>query len=81
MLVIRAGRHKACNTIANCETGWTLIRLLLQTESDLGLHCLSRPPWKVTSVPNFRVSTEKESKLEIKKIIEGHFSCTPDKFI
>ena len=39
MLVIRAGIHKMYVRVA---TGKTLIRLLLQKQSDLGLHCLSR---------------------------------------
>ena len=33
------------------QTGKTLIRLLLQKQSDLGLHCLSRPFWHTTRVP------------------------------
>ena len=40
MLVIRAGIEKMLVRIANRET---LIRLLLQKQSDLGLHCLPRP--------------------------------------
>ena len=31
-----------------------LIRLLLKKQSDLGLHCLSRPFWQATSVQNLR---------------------------
>ena len=34
-----------------------LIRLLLQSQSDLGLHCLSRPFCQATSVQNFRTFT------------------------
>ena len=34
------------------KTGKTLIRLLLQKQSDLGLHCLSRLVWQATSVRN-----------------------------
>ena len=45
MLVIRAGINKI--RIANRNT---LIRLLLQKQSHLGLHCLSRPFCQVTSV-------------------------------
>ena len=37
--IIRARNHKRLVTIANRET---LIRLLSQKQSDLGLHCLSR---------------------------------------
>ena len=40
MLVIRAGIHKMLVKIAN---RWTLIRLLLKKQSDLGLHCLPMP--------------------------------------
>ena len=36
------------------QTGKTLIRLLLQKQSDLGLPCLSKPFWQATSVRNFR---------------------------
>ena len=32
------------------QTEKTLIRLLLKKQSDLGLHCLSRPFWQTTSV-------------------------------
>ena len=32
------------------QTGKTLIRLLLQKQSDLGLRCLSRPFWQASSV-------------------------------
>ena len=46
MLVFRTGIHKVLVEIA---TGKTLIRLLLQKQSDLGLRCLSRPFWKATS--------------------------------
>ena len=35
----------------------TIELLLLQKQSDLGLRCLSRPSWQVTSVQNFRTST------------------------
>ena len=37
--------------------GKTLIRLLLQKQSDLYLHCSSRPFWQATSVQNFRTFT------------------------
>ena len=37
--------------------GKTLIRLLLQKQSDLSLHCLSRTFWEATSVQNFRIFT------------------------
>ena len=38
------------------QTGKTLIRLLLQKQSDLGLHCMSRPFWQTAVFPNFRTS-------------------------
>ena len=40
ILVIMAGAHK--NAFSEKQTGKTLIRLLLQEQSDLGLPCLSR---------------------------------------
>ena len=43
------------------QAGKILIRLLLQKQSDLGLHCSSRPVWQVTGVQNFRTSTVRES--------------------
>ena len=48
--------------IANIEdpdqqTVKTLIRLLLQKQSDLGLHCLPMPFPQATSVRNFRTCT------------------------
>ena len=51
MLVVRDGIHKMHVRIANREN---LIRLLLQKQSDLGLHCLSRSFCQATIVPNFR---------------------------
>ena len=50
MLVIRAGIHKILEIM---QTGMTLIRLLLQKQSDLGLCYLSRPFWQATTVQNF----------------------------
>ena len=46
MLVFRAGIHKILVRIANRED--SLIRLLLQKQSDLSLCCLSRPFWQAT---------------------------------
>ena len=47
--------------VTKCEseqqTGKTLIRLLLQKQSDLGLHCMPRPFWQTTCVRNFRTFT------------------------
>ena len=37
--------------------GKTLISLLLQKQSDLGLPSLSRPVWQTNSVVNFRTFT------------------------
>ena len=45
MWVISAGIHKMFSQL---HTGKTLIRLLPQSKSDLGLHCLSRPFWLAT---------------------------------
>ena len=42
--------------LSELQTGKTLIRLLLQKQSDLGLHCLSRTFWHATSVQNLRTS-------------------------
>ena len=45
----------------------TLIRLLLQKQSGLGLHGLSRPFWQTTSVGNFRAfNVVMRSKLNVK---------------
>ena len=54
MFAFRAGIHKM---FVRIQTGKTLISLLLQKQSDLGLTCLSRPFWLATSVPNFRTFT------------------------
>ena len=54
MLVIRAGILKMLVRTANREE---LISLLLQKQSDLGLHCLSRPLWQATSVQNLSTFT------------------------
>ena len=48
---------KFTKCLSEYQTGKTLIRLLLQKQSDLGLHCLSIPFWQVTSVQNFRTFT------------------------
>ena len=47
MLVIKAGIHKV---LVRKQTWKTLIRLLLQKQSDLGLHCYPRPFWQATNV-------------------------------
>ena len=43
--------------LSELQTGKTLIRLLPQKQSDLGLCCLSRPIRQTTSVRNFRTFT------------------------
>ena len=43
--------------LSKWQTGKTLIRLLLQKQSDLGLYYLSRLFWQGTSVQNFRTFT------------------------
>ena len=50
MLVIRSKVHKC---MAVKQTVKTLTRLLLQEQSDLGLHCLSRTFWKAHIVLMF----------------------------
>ena len=52
MLIFSAGINKILVRLS--KTGKTLIRLLLQKQSDLGLHCLHRPYWQSASVRNFR---------------------------
>ena len=47
-------KQNGCQNIANRKT---LIRLLLEKQSDLGLPCLSRHFPKATSVRNFRMFT------------------------
>ena len=49
MLVIKLKIHKLLVRIANKKDPD-------QTQSDLGLHCLSRPFWQTASFPNFRTS-------------------------
>ena len=51
MFIFKAGIVKG---LSEKQTGKTLIRLLLQKQSDLGLCFLSRPFWQATSVRNFR---------------------------
>ena len=36
--------------LSECLTGKTLIRLLLQKQSGVGLHCLFRPFWQATEL-------------------------------
>ena len=40
--------------LSDWQTVKALIRLLHQEQFDLGLHCLSWPPFQVTGVQNFR---------------------------
>ena len=58
ILVFSAGIHKLLVRIANREA---LIRLLLQKQSDLGLHGLSMPFWQATTFPrnleHFRIAS------------------------
>ena len=35
-----------------------IVTFQMQKQSDLGLHCLSRPFWQATSVQNYRTFTE-----------------------
>ena len=43
--------------LSEYQTGKTLIRVVLEKQSDLGLPCLSRPFWQAASVQNFRTFT------------------------
>ena len=61
MLVFMAGIHKS---VSYYQTGKALIRLFLQKQSDLGLHCLSRPFWQATSVKIFRKFLDKVNVLK-----------------
>ena len=54
MLVIKAESHKMLVRKANREDP---DQTAVQKQSDLGLHCLSRPVWQITSVQNVRTST------------------------
>ena len=51
----------SCLEVTKClsewQTGKTLIRLLLQKQSDLGLRCLSKPYWQATGVRIFGTFT------------------------
>ena len=67
MLVMRAGIHKMLVRIANRET---LIRLLLQRQFDLGLHCLPMPFWQATSALTFKPFTI-HLKIEYSSIIKA----------
>ena len=53
---LKAGIHKKPLRITNREVWKTLIRLK-KKQSDLGLHCLSRPFLQATNVGNFRTFT------------------------
>ena len=53
-VVIRTVIHKMLVRIANMEDP---VRLLFYKQSDLGLQCLSRIFWQITSVRNFRTFT------------------------
>ena len=45
------------NACQNSNQGRPLVKLLLQKQSDQGLHCLSRPFWQATIVRKFRTFT------------------------
>ena len=51
LVVIRAGIHKILVRKINREDPE------LKKQSDLGLRCLSRPPWQTTNIQNFRTFT------------------------
>ena len=52
--LFRAESHRM---LLEQQRGKILIRLLLQKQSDLDLHCLSMPCWQSTIVRNFRSFT------------------------
>ena len=54
MLVIRLEFTKS---MTEYKTVKTLIRQLLQKQSDQGLHCLSGPFWWATNIQNFKTFT------------------------
>ena len=54
LLLFRSGISKY---LSEYQTEKTLIRLLLQGQSDLGLRCLSRPFWRATDVQNLKTFT------------------------
>ena len=54
MLIIRAGTHKTHVRIANREDPDQTADEEAVIQSDLGLHCLSRPFWQATSTQNFK---------------------------
>ena len=55
MLVNKIANRKNPDQTASSEA----VRLLLQKQSDLGLHCLSKAFLRATSVRNFRVLKKK----------------------
>ena len=54
MLIFRVRIVKLLARIANREDP---DKLLLPKQSDLGLHCISRPFWQATGIQNFRTCT------------------------
>ena len=48
-MLVRLANREDPDQIASLEAA--------KKQSDMGLHCLSRPLWQATSVPNFITST------------------------
>ena len=61
------------NFLSEQQTWNTLVRLLLQKQSDLGLPCLSRPFWLATSVQKFRKFTVLKGTSEYLQLILSLF--------
>ena len=55
MLAVWAGIHNMLVRIANREDPDRTV--FFSEASDMGLHCLTRPFWRATSVGNFTTST------------------------
>ena len=63
MLVISAGINQM------------LVRLANRKDPDLGMHCLSRPFWQVTSVQNFRTFTVYLTSIATRECLLGNCLC------
>ena len=63
-----AGIHKGLEQI-----GKTMVRLLLEKQSYLCLHCLYRPFWQATSVQNFRTYIDKDLLVSVSGVIGWPF--------
>ena len=66
---------KFTKCLSELQTGNTLIRLLLKKQSDLGLHCLSRPFWQEISVCICRNFTEYGNVLKFRTLAIWQKTC------